>query len=99
MTLRLAPLPAIDAGLIDHQGELRCRADLMIEMGGADLLELEHLVERAHEYCVIAERGRIALCADTKAKLWSGYEELKFKVNEWRKEQAQLIKDIEGGDA
>jgi hypothetical protein len=98
MPLKLAPAPSLDLALVLHQGELLHQAELMIELGEADPGDLEDLLSRAYEYTVLADAGRVALCVDTKVKLREVYEDLKRKIKEWRKEQARLLKDIEGGD-
>lgn len=97
MPLKLAPAPSLDLALVIHQGELLHQAELMIELGEVDPADLEGLLSRAYEYTVIADAGRVALCVDTKVKLREVYEEFSQKTKEWRKERAQLLKDI-GGD-
>jgi hypothetical protein len=93
--LRLAPPPALDLALLLQQGEILERANLMIELGGIDRQDLDELLFRTHEYCVLAESGRLTICASTKEQLHRNYAALKSQVASWREAQKYLAPEGE----
>lgn len=62
--IALAPRPRLDLALLDLQAQIEDQVKVMIELGDADLVDLEMLVARADEYSVMADSGKIPLCRD-----------------------------------
>ena len=93
--LTLAPRPALDLALLDLQAQIEDQVRVMIELGDADLLELDQLVARADEYSVIADSGKIGLCSDTKDELASRASRIKQVVREHQEERRQALKELQ----
>lgn len=93
--LQLAPTPQLDQSLIVLQGKILERAQLMIELGDADLGDLEQLAARAHEYVVIADSGRLPLIRDTVGKIYNSYQRVEQLVKEHRLERIARAKELQ----
>lgn len=94
--LTLAPRPTLDLALLDLQAQIEEQVTVMIEMGDADLHDLDRLVARADEYSVMADSGKVALCADTKEELAQRAGRIKQVVREHQAERRQALKELQG---
>lgn len=79
--LTLAPRPTLDLALLDLQARIEDQVNAMIELGDADLYDLDRLVARADEYSVIADSGKIPLCRDTIEELAQRAGRIKEALN------------------
>lgn len=93
--LTLAPRPTLDLALLDLQARIEDQVTVMIEMGDADLYDLDRLVARADEYSVMADSGKVALCADTKEELAERASRIKQAVREHQAERRQALKELQ----
>lgn len=96
MTLSLAPRPSLDLALVDLQGAIEEQVSVMLELGDADLADLDRLAARADEYSVIADSGKIPLCADTREELAERASRIKQAVREHQAERRQALKELQG---
>lgn len=95
MTLSLAPRPGLDLALLDLQAQIEDRVSVMLELGDAELSDLDQLVARADEYSVIADSGKIPLCSDTKEELAQRASRIKQMVREHQAERRQALKELQ----
>ncbi len=93
--LTLAPRPGLDLALLDLQAQIDDQVKVMIELGDADLLDLDQLVARAAEYSVIADSGKLPLCADTKEELAQRAGKIRQMVREHQGERRRALKELE----
>lgn len=93
--LTLAPRPTLDLALLDLQARIEDQVTVMIEMGDADLCDLDRLVARADEYSVMADSGKVALCANTKEELAERAGRIKQAVREHQAERRQALKELQ----
>lgn len=93
--LTLAPRPTLDLALLDLQARIEDQVNAMIELGDADLYDLDRLVARADEYSVIADSGKVALCADTKEELAQRAGRIKQVVREHQAERRAALKELQ----
>ena len=94
MTLSLAPRPGLDLALLDLQAQIADQVTVMIELGDADLLDLDRLLARADEYSVMADSGKLPLCSDTKEELAQRAGRIKQMVREHQAERRQALKEL-----
>lgn len=94
MTLSLAPRPGLDQALLDLQAQIDDQVTVMIELGDADLLDLDRLLARADEYSVMADSGKLPLCSDTKEELAQRAGRIKQMVREHQAERRQALKEL-----
>ena len=95
MALSLAPRPSLDLALLDLQAQIDDQVRVMIELGDADLVDLEMLVARADEYSVMADSGKIPLCRDTVEELAQRAGRIKQAVREHQAERRQALKELQ----
>lgn len=95
MTLSLAPRPGLDQALLDLQAQIEDQVKMMIELGDAELVDLDALVARADEYSVIADSSKVPLCADTKEELAQRAGKIKQMVREHQGERRQALKELQ----
>ena len=95
MTLSLAPRPGLDLALLDLQAQIDDQVRVMIELGDADLVDLETLVARAQEYSVIADSGKIGLCGETKEELAQRAGKIRQMVREHQAERREALKELQ----
>ncbi len=95
MTLSLAPRPGLDLALLDLQAQIADQVTVMIELGDAELVDLDALVARADEYSVIADGGKVPLCSDTKEELAQRAGKIKQMVREHQDERRQALKELQ----
>ncbi|HBO7934622.1 TPA: hypothetical protein L5C15_005759 [Pseudomonas aeruginosa] len=93
--LTLAPRPTLDLALLDLQARIEDQVTVMIEMGDADLYDLDRLVARADEYSVMADSGKVALCRDTVEELAERAGRIKKAVREHQAERRQALKELQ----
>ena len=93
--LTLAPRPSLDLALLDLQAQIDDQVRVMIELGDADLVDLEMLVARADEYSVIADSGKLPLCSDTKEELAQRASRVRQMVREHQGERRQALKELQ----
>lgn len=95
MTLSLAPRPGLDLALLDLQAQIEDQVRVMIELGDAELVDLEMLVARAQEYSVIADSGKIGLCGETKEELARRVGKIRQMVREHQAERRAALKELQ----
>lgn len=95
MALSLAPRPTLDLALLDLQARIEDQVKVMIELGDAELVDLDRLVVRADEYSVIADSGKIPLCADTKEEMAQRAGKIRQAVREHQAERRQALKELQ----
>lgn len=93
--LTLAPRPTLDLALLDLQARIEDQVNAMIELGDTDLYDLDRLVARADEYSVMADSGKVALCADTKEELAQRAGRIKQVVREHQAERRAALKELQ----
>lgn len=93
--LTLAPRPTLDLALLDLQARIEDQVNAMIELGDADLYDLDRLVARADEYSVIADSGKIPLCRDTIEELAQRAGRIKQVVREHQAERRAALKELQ----
>lgn len=93
--ITLAPRPGLDLALLDLQAKIENQVQIMIELGDAELIDLETLVARADEYSVIADSGKLPLCSDTKEELAQRAGKIRQMVREHQGERRLALKELQ----
>ena len=96
MTLTLAPRPGLDLALLDLQAQIDDQVKVMIELGDAELDDLDRLVARADEYSVIADSGKLPLCRDTAEELAQRAGKIRQMVREHQAERRAAPRSAQG---
>lgn len=93
--IKMALQPSLDLALLDLQRGIEDKIRVMIEVGGAEIADLDAYVARADEYSVMADSRKFPLLGETIEALAQRAGRIKQMVREHQAERRQALKELQ----